>query len=433
MTFSIIVCLVAFVTLVLMLRGDRLSLGMPIAYLFLLLLIHVPGAIAHVVGGHVLQDTPYTELGIWLTAIGSMAFVTGVWLACQRTVPSLMIHAAQRDRFWLFCLVAGWLVTYAFRFLRDVPSLASALEKSGAVWMLGVLLGLGAAAKRGDVKWVVIWLTALVVYPLISLLIGGFLSYGTTAVVIVLAALAVSTRSSVRVAIGLVVASLLAFNLFLSYFQHRNEIRSAVWGGAPIEDRVDASLSMFRDLTWFDPTNDRHLISLDARLNQNYFVGLAAVRLEEGEVEYLRGRSVSEGLVALVPRVLWPDKPVFGGSPRIVGDMTGLTLSETTSFGVGNVMEFHINFGIPGVIGGFLILGWALGTLDRKAAVANAAGDLGSLFLYFLPAAALIQPNGSVVELAGGAAAGWVAAVAWKFVWQRWSGRDAPSAARLPA
>ena len=230
------------------------------------------------------------------------------------------------------------------------------------------------------------------------LLLGGFLSYGSTAIIIVLSVLAISMRSHWRVAVGLTIAAILGFNLFLSYFQHRDELRAAVWGGAPLDERIDVAMDILRDFEWFDSTNQAHLSALDQRLDQNYFAGLAAARIDAGEVDYLYGRSLWEGLMAFVPRLVWPDKPVFGGSPKIVSGMTRLTLSEGTSFGVGNVMEFQINYGMPGVVVGFLVLGWLLGTLDRKAAVAEGSGDLGRVLLFFLPAVALIRPQ----RLSGG-------------------------------
>jgi hypothetical protein len=101
--------------------------------------------------------------------------------------------------------------------------------------------------------------------------------------------------------------------------------------------------------------------------------------------------------------------------------MTGLSLSKGTSFGVGNVMEFHINFGIPGVIVGFLVLGFLLGRLDRQAASADFTADFGKIFLPFLTSVALIQPNGSIVEMASGAAAAVAASFGWKWAWGRWS------------
>jgi hypothetical protein len=173
-----------------------------------------------------------------------------------------------------------------------------------------------------------------------------------------------------------------------------------------------------RDFEWIDLNDRQQLTALDTRLNQNYFVGLAARRIDQGQVTYLYGESVWEGLLAVVPRILWPEKPVFAGSPRIVAKMTGLRLNPKTSFGVGNVMEFQINFGYPGVVTGFLILGYLIGKLDLNAAVAENRGDMGALILYFLPAVALIDPQGSIVEMVGGPAAALVAAYGWRRAWE---------------
>jgi hypothetical protein len=93
-------------------------------------------------------------------------------------------------------------------------------------------------------------------------------------------------------------------------------------------------------------------------------------------------------------------------------------------------MEFQINFGIPGVVIGFVVLGWLIGTLDLKAAVAEARGDLGGVILFFLPCVALIQPNGSIVELTGGSAAALVAAYGWKWAWKQWVAHRASSRKR---
>jgi hypothetical protein len=446
MLLSILVCLAAFAALVWIIRRDPVSLGIPIAYLFLLLLIHVPGAFAHLVGRAILLDNDLTETGIVFTSIGAVCFVVGVFLA--RAQPSgvtatrvedrfqavrmAMTSMAERHQFAIFCLAAGWFFTYGLSFLRDIPTLGAAIEKGGGVWMLGVMLGLRDALQRRDRKWIAIWLGSLAVYPVMMLVLGGFLSYGSTAVVIVLAALAVSTRSHLKVAGGFIVAVFLGFNVFLSYFEHRDAIREAAWGGAPFEQRVEQSWNMITDFSLFDAANETHLNALDQRLNQNYFTGLAAKRLDLGQVEYLHGRSIWEGVIAVVPRALWPEKPVTAGSPKIVGEMTGLILSDTTSFGVGNVMEFHINFGIPGIIGGFLILGWLIGTLDRKAAIAEAQGEYGRTIVYFLPAVALIQPNGSMVELVGGSISALIAAYGWRYTWRQWQSRGRPSTT-LPA
>ena len=235
-----------------LLRRDQVSLGLPLAYLFLLLLNHVPGAYAHEVSGGILDGTEATAIGIYFTAIGSVCFVAGVWLARSGTRRTPMVRSESNQRFWVFCLLGGWLFTYGLSPLGQIPSLGAAVEKGGAVWMLGVMLGLRAALQRGDVKSAAIWTSALMVYPILMLLLGGFLSYGAAAVIIVGAIAAISTVRSSKVVIIAVVAAYVGLSVFVNYFQHRNEIRDAVWGGAPMGQRIDASLGIFRDFEWFE-------------------------------------------------------------------------------------------------------------------------------------------------------------------------------------
>ena len=289
--------------------------------------------------------------------------------------------------------------------------------------MLGVLLGLRSACRKGDLKRITMWLTALMVYPVLTVVFEGFLSYGSAAIIIVAAVLTVSTKSLRRVLAGVTLFTFIGLSIFVNYFHHRKDIRNQVWGGAVLEARIESVVATFEGFQWFDPTDHDHIVALDQRLNQNYYVGLTARRIQFGQVQYLWGESVWEGLLALVPRVFWPEKPVFGGSPKIVAKMTGLRLNSETSFGVGNVMEFQANFGIPGIVLGFLLLGWAIGKLDFKAAVAESQGDLGKAVLFFLPCVAMIQPNGSIVEISGGAAAALVAAYGWRWLWAQWGKR----------
>jgi len=430
MRTSIIVCLSAFVALVWILRHAQISLGLPIAYLANLLLLHVPGAVGQLFAHDRTMLTPvaFTRTGIIFTAVGSVAFVIGVFIV---HLPAKTVEAkpAARSLFWNFCVLAGGLLTVV-GYLVNIPSIGAVLSRGGAIWMLGCLLALRSAFGRGERKKVIRWLAVLTIYPILMLMLGGFLSYGSMAVIIVLSALAVSSRNPLRMGIAGVMLLVIGMSFFTAYFEHRPEIRAAVWGGADTDARLDATLSAVKDVRPLNPADATQMYALDQRLNQNYFVGLAAARIDAGAVNYLYGRSVWEGLQSLVPRALWPDKPVTAGSPKIVSEMTGLVLSESTSFGVGNVMEFEINFGIYGVIGGFLLLGLILGALDRAAAVSDLTGDLGRSFLFFLPAVALIQPNGSMVEMMSGAAAAWAAAAGWRWAWYRW---PKPYARRAPA
>jgi hypothetical protein len=423
-TLSIILCIAAYVGLAYILRRDRFSLGLPLAYLASLLLIHVPGAAVLLFSNQFDFNKDIITIGINLAAIASVCFVAGVLVARLLNKKRAVYIYAERREFWYFCLIGGLIVSFFLGFLNDLPSLRSAIDRGSALWMLGALCGLRWALNRLNLRAMATWAVSTMIYPVLILLLGGFMSYGATALINIASALVVSARSTPKlVAVG-ILTTYLGLTVFVNYFEHRTEYRDVAWSDAGFEARVDAAIDMFTGFHWFDPYDDKQLNALDKRLNQNYFVGLAAMRLQQEQIDYLHGSSIWNGVLALVPRALWPDKPVYGGSGTIVADMTGLQLSENTSWGVGNVMEFDINFGTPGVVVGFLILGFLLGWVDCKAAYADARGDLGKLLLFFLVGVALVQPGGSIVEITGGAAAAAAAAVAWRWIWELWLRRN---------
>ena len=224
----------------------------------------------------------------------------------------------------------------------------------------------------------------------------------------------------------------LGLSVFSNYFQARDNIRSVIWSGGSTERSLGAISKIFTEFKFFDGSDELVLVGFDLRLNQNYFIGLAAENIDSGSVRYLHGKSVTDALLALIPRAIWPEKTVFGGSPEIVANMTGLGLNPDTSWGVGNVMEFYINFGIPGLTIGFLALGWLLGRFDHVAALAERRRDYRTAMLFFLTGIALIQPLGSMVELSGSTAAALIAALFWNWAWGHWErrGRALPVSAR---
>lgn len=433
---SLLLFVVSFAVLLWSLRrGDRLSLGLPCAYLVALGLEHLPGAWAYWVTNG-MSGSPAVERGIYLAAVGAACFALGV-MVINAVVPVRPARAqgARRKgpmpppgrayavpldngpKLWMFCLLGGWGLVYGISAFLRLPTIGAIVEKGGAIWMLGVMLGLTSALRRSDIVQGAAWFSALMVYPVLMLILGGFMSYGTAAVIITCSSLMVMARTYWKALGVLALCFVIAINIFVNYFAARNTIRDAVWGGASIDRRIDVVLDAASQAHFFSTKNFKDIEALDLRLNQNYFVGLASQRLEEGYVESLNGQSITDGLLSLVPRALWPEKPVYGGSPDIVRKMTGLNLNTNTSWGVGQVMEFYINFAMPGLIGGFLILGALMGWLDRMAAYKLRTKPDGSVFLYFLPGVALIQPVGSIVELTGGAGAALGGALIWKFVW----------------
>lgn len=413
-------------------RRQQASLGLPLAYLTGLMLIHVPGGLVHWLNPDLFSTSAAVAVGLRLSAIAACSFLAGLVLFQQgdrlsRSWGSLPAWRRRQSRpvppFWRYCLVCGLGFAFLLVPWLAIPSLGAVISTGSAIWILGCLLAFRhySQQQRGQLPG---WILAALVYPLLSLLHGGFLSYGTAALINSLAVLLVTTRSLARVLLAYALALLLGLSVFTAYFQSRDLLRDAVWGGAPLPQRIAVMTSIGRDLHLFDPRKEQDARATDERLNQNYFLGMAELQLRNGARTPLAGRSFWEALAALIPRLLWSDKPVAAGSGTLVSEATGLTLSDSTSFGVGNVMEAYLNFGVIGILLFFAGFGYVLAWLDCTAFLAERAGHFPLLLSTFLPALALIQPNGSFVELSSGAAAAWLAARFWSWLWRQWQPRQ---------
>jgi hypothetical protein len=198
--------------------------------------------------------------------------------------------------------------------------------------------------------------------------------------------------------------AMLFLSLYVSYMRDRGRIRDAVWGGEALRIRVDRVFSMMTTLEWFDPFNDDHLRRVDRRLNQNYLVGRAVEYLAVQD-RFANGETIVDALIALIPRAIWPDKPVSAGSGNLVSRFTGITFSLGTSVGIGQVMEWYVNFGRAGVLLWFVLVGVVLTVTDTMAGLKLQSGDWLSFAKWYLPSLALLNIGGSLVEVSGGAGA----------------------------
>jgi hypothetical protein len=186
----------------------------------------------------------------------------------------------------------------------------------------------------------------------------------------------------------------------------RNDIRYAVWNGASASERVSVIGRTLGSFEPFDIRNNAHLSRVDDRLNQDYLVGRAESWLGQHYAPFGRGETLEDAALALVPRVLWRDKPMTAGSGDLVSRYTGMQFGPDTSVGIGEVMELYVNFGSPGVWTGMAVLGALLVLIDERAAFHLAHGDVKRCCLWFVPGLSLLQVGGSLVDVSLTAGAG---------------------------
>jgi hypothetical protein len=383
--------------------------GLALAYFCGLSLIHVPGAFLYVDPTFATSGLfgEWTRRGFEITVVGAVFFVVGVSVA----------HAAHKGftrgngpssryldwlvwrRSLLYMLVGGVSYFVLLPITSDLPGTAAVVSSVASFLIVGLCLRLWGAMRRSLTGTFWATIAMLPCLPFSTLLAGGFLSFGTAWLIAVAAFLVSVKKRPALVVVLSPVAAYLALSVFVTYMASRNEIRATIWyDRASVGARLERLVASFSEFQLVDFGNDAQRYVLDSRLNQNWLVGAAAMRIDGGDVELAMGDTLGEMVLALIPRVIWPDKPSVAGGNKVVTQYTGITFNNWTSVGLGQVMELYINFGIFGVCVGHFILGFLLGVLDLRSGTALWAADEWAFVSNYIVGLALIAPGGNLKE-----------------------------------
>jgi hypothetical protein len=380
--------------------------ALTLAYFLGLSLIHVPGVLPFLDSESGLVDQDETWIGFEMTILGMAAFVAGAVLArridrpraaAKGAPPRRRAQAFERlgRRTFALGIVAYFLL---LPLSGSVPSLTSVVSALATSLILGLWLVLYGAAVAADGRQTLATVALLPLLPLATLVTGGFLGYGVYWVLSVVAFLFVITRRRIWFYFGVPVAVFLGLSFFVTYIGQRAGIRELVWEEqAGMLDRLDRVAAVVTEFQLLDLTSPTQGTALDDRLNQNALVGAAVMNHEGGWASFAYGATIP--LWALIPRAVWPDKPAVGGGGDIVSDFTGIRFAEGTSVGAGQVLEFYVNFGIPGLLLGFFGLGYLLMQLDRGIMRSLAADDTRGLLVRTMPGLTLLRPGGNLLEI----------------------------------
>ena len=389
------------------LATQRRSAGLPLAYFLGVSLVHVPGAMIHFDS----EEWDFTRLGFEQTVIGMVAFLGGIIAArlAERAsatqghdlTPQALVRLERTGLYYVFIGIIVFFVVMRL----NIPAVSAILLTLSSLIVVGVCLRLWVAHQQRN--WLKLWLTVALL-PLLTLATViqiAFMSFSVSWLLTIGSFLFAQSRRRLGYFLLAPVVCFVGLSLFVNYIAARVEIRQLTWyQGAGLEDRLQRIAQTFRNFDWFDASNLRHRTAIEDRLNQNFFVGVAVARLESGAVEYAWGAELSDIAIALIPRAVWPEKPIVGGGRTVVHDFTGLEFDEGTSIGAGQVFEFYVNFGRLGVIGGFLLYGWLFGWMDLSVMKYLRLGDQ-RLLIPFLSCVALLKPEGNLLEIVVGVAA----------------------------
>ena len=394
-------------------KGGALTL----AYFLGLSLVHVPGVLPFLSPDSGLPDQDETQLGFEMTILGMASFVAGAVLArwserrqgaAKGALFRWRAQAFERLGWRAFAFgVVAFLVLLPLS--SRIPSATSVVASVMTMQVMGLWLLFYGAAVAVDQHRTLLTLALVPLLPAMTLVTSGFLAFGTSWALSVVAFLFVITQRRIWFYLATPPVVFLALSLFVTWMGQRVGIRDYFYyEQASLADRFDRASSIITKFKLLDLTSPDHVAALDARLNQNYFVGASIIYHETGATDFVYGATVP--LWALIPRAIWPDKPAVGGGGNIISDFTGFRVAEGTSYGAGQVLEFFINFGTPGVLIGFFGLGYFLMWLDQGIMRALAADDTRRLLVRAMPGLMMMQPQGNLLEILVGAVSAYAVA-----------------------
>jgi hypothetical protein len=402
-------------------------------YLSLFFLNHWFGAMVHALPWSSFDDSTNTAIGFRESTYGLVALTFGVLLTpaygsrsrrghggqSAEDGPFHIFEAQRIARYYLVIGTLSWIVSYTGIF--QVPSVTAVISAGKQALLLAICLKCWIAWRTGNGPKFVGWLALSLAFPIVTTLSSGFLGFGIVAVITIMSFVGTFYRPRWQLVAATIAAVYLGLSLFVAYAPSREAIREAAWGGEGIERRIDAGLDMLAQLRFFDIWDETHLTWIDWRLNQNELVG-AAVRYTPDVAPFLYGKTVADAAIAVIPRAIWPDKPGTAGSGDYVSQHTGILFAQGTSIGMGQVLEFYINFGTFGIIVGFLLLGMGLRHMDDRLFDSMSQADWSGFAFWFVVGTSALQVGGALAEISASMIAGAVLMLASGYVLRK-SGR----------
>ena len=427
---SIAECLAVWMSVAVLLvwsqwRWGGASCGIPFVYVVGLALGHVPGAVLYLDPTYEFYNPQFVETGFQITTLGLVGFMAGVLIAGTRTrIPrrryltsaknEAVSHATAPEinrLAWIF-LLSGFVVQFVITPALQGQSLTALLSGLSQLTVAGTCLGLYAAHVTDNRALLRRWLLVASAFPVVTLLASAFLGYGVASLLVVVCFALALFRPRLWTVFPFLIAIFLGISIFVTYARDRGEYRQAAWvEGASLQQRAERVINTFTNFEFVDLDNPKHRANIDLRLNQNDLVGAAEAHIASGRAAYANGETFWVALLAPIPRILWPDKPVFGGSGDLVADYTGYSFDDSTSVGMGQAFEFFINFGWTGEFWCYVLYGAACRWLDMYAGFALRAGEFRRFLLMFMPAMAFMQSGGALAEVVASAAGSFFSAL----------------------
>jgi hypothetical protein len=316
-----------------------------------------------------------------ITLLGVAAFVVGAYIVAPnieawRKVPDdatpldLQEHRQIAWRIFAIGLISQMFLarTLGIATLRALAGQTTFLSHSGAT-----LLVLNAIWSR-DRRALLTGIGAVFVAAIVAVFATGFASQGLILIFAAVCLWALSERFTADRLGRIFAISLLLLIPYNAWISGRGELRArAEVERLSIEDQLTIFL---RNAEWTGPADlldTEQVERIKVRLDQSRLFALGIEHTPSVE-PFAHGRTFFDAIIAMVPRAIWPEKPIVAGGKDFVSQYTGVDFLGIVSVGMHPIFEFYVNFGVRGVIVFLFLFGLLCGFLDMRF-----AAGLGSI------------------------------------------------------
>ncbi len=303
-----------------------------------------------------------------------------------------------------FILIAIFFNLVLGPFLAHIPSLGSIAQAGWIILPTGIclLIWKRSILRQRRIQFIALICFSIITLPVFTMVATGFLGFGVRAALIITIFSFVFYKPRWHLVLLFVIGTYVGISFFIAYSGQKDELREAAWIEQSTGTAVTQVGEMLRNFEWLDLRNSAHLTPVDIRLCETLFmISRSMERLDLGYVEYGKGENLYGSLVAFVPRILWPNKPIISGGSEFVTKYTGIQFSKSTSIASGSVLEMYVNGGIVIVVIGFMAMGVFLAFLDYRAAHYLKSGDWKNFLVFFSTGSPFLNNESGLAMIIG--------------------------------
>lgn len=310
--------------------------------------------------------------------------------------PKIALSSPLPKRYFIIGLVSFLVLP---RFLIGLPTITSIMAAGQQLLVVGLCLLCWQSWQKNDMRRLRRWLYISLSLPLVSIFFHGFMGVGVVMSLVILLFMGRYIRPRPQTIAVALAMSYIVISFYLTYMRDRADIRENLRLGGSLNQRMAIFKNTLTHPLFFSPFNLEQLELVDERMNQNILAGRAVEHINAGNVDFARGETIQNSLIALIPRAFWPEKSITAGGVATVSKYTGMHFQSETSVGVGQVMEFYINFGRTGVVVGFALLGVIIAIVDLMSGYYLNNYNVAKFMQWFLPGMCFLTVGGELVEV----------------------------------